>query len=473
MRDGVAMASRDWLVTALADYALMPLDDLADEVVAESRRRLVDSLGVAMGALNEPGSVAVRRYASSSATLDGSRIWGSEIKTTPELAALTNGTAVRYLDYNDAYFSVDSTHPSDMIAGLIAVAEAAGSTGRDLVEAIALGYEVAVATADGFGARARGWDHVNGTALGACCAAGRLMRLSREQLADAIGITVVSHVAMGQTRDGDLSMWKGIAAPDAVHHAVYACRMAEAGVHGPHQPFAGRRGFINVVLGGEMVSRAAFGRVEAKELPNRILDTHIKAWPVGIVAQAAADAALLIHERLPAQDEITSVEIDVFELAVEVMGSPEKWRPRTRETADHSMPFIVATALRDGRVDVASFADDKVRSETMHQFLGDRVRMAADAELTKGYPDGFPTRVTVQTRSGRTFVEEVSHPRGHARNQLSDSGLDEKFLAQATAPLGDEAATELLTALRAIDETHGVGKIGELVVADGILARHG
>ena len=294
---------RDWLVTALADYALMPMDGVDARVLDEASRRLVDSVGVAVGAFDAVGPMAVRAAARATPVPDGSPVWGSSIRTSLEMAVLANCAAVRYLDYNDAYFgSASGTHPSDMIAGLVSVAELYGSSGRALLESIAIGYEVAVSSSDALGARDRGWDHVNFTALGACCAAGRLMGLSDEKLANALSITVVSHAAMGQTREGDLSMWKGLAAPDAVRHAVYACRLAEAGVEGPDEPFEGVEGFLNLVRGGKYADRDALAAIERRELPTRILETHIKAWPMGIVSQSGVDAALRIHARLRSDD---------------------------------------------------------------------------------------------------------------------------------------------------------------------------
>jgi 2-methylcitrate dehydratase len=457
----------DWLVTTLVDYVRAPMDRIDESVLAEARRRLIDSIGVAVAAFDASGPIAVREAAAATPVPDGSRVWGSTTRTSLEMAVLANCAAVRYLDYNDAYFGEASgTHPSDMIPGLLAVAELYRSSGRALLEAIALGYEVAVSSADGLGAREFGWDHVNFTAIGACCAAGRLMGLSRESLADALSITVVSHAAMGQTREGDLSMWKGLAAPDAVRHAVYACRLAEAGVQGPHEPFEGKEGFVKLIRGGEYADRDAFSAIKRGDPPVRILDTHVKAWPMGIVSQSGVDAALRIHARLADPNEIEDVEIATFKAAIDRNASTEKWRPTTRETADHSLPYGVSMALLEGRVDAASFALERVRDQSMHQFMAQRVRLVEDPRLTSGYPEGFPTRVTVQTRSGEKLVEEVTHYRGHARNPLDDSDLDSKFTGLVRDVLGTAPTSALLAELRGIGDSPTVDHIGEMLVKE-------
>lgn len=459
----------DWLLSALADYAVRPQPDLSDRVLDESVNRLIDSVGVAVAAFDADGPTAVRAAAAASLVPGGSKVWGSSIETTLEMAAMANCSAVRYLDYNDAYFGVASgTHPSDIIAALVAVGESCGSTGRELLEAIAVGYEVAMCAADGLGARDRGWDHVNFTALGACCGAARLMRLSAETTAHALSIAVVSHAAMGQTREGALSMWKGLAAPDAVRHAVYACRLAQAGVRAPDEPFVGEEGFIALVNGGKMSDDSAFDRIVDGDAPTRLLETHIKAWPMGIVSQSGVDAALRVRAQILEDgpfvaDDIAAIEIEAFKAAIERNGSPEKFRPMTRETADHSLPYGAAMALIDGRLDATSFALDKVQDPSMHAFLADRVNLAEDPELTARYPEAFPTRVTVHLRSGRAHTAEVEHYRGHALNPLDAEGVDDKFRGLVAPVLGPERTDDLLAALRVITEARTLGHISQML----------
>jgi 2-methylcitrate dehydratase len=454
------MAVHDWVTSTFAAYALRPLDDARPEVVSEAKRRIVDSVGVAVGALGAPGPTAVRRYVQLSSPVGRSAVWGSAERSALEPAILANCAAVRYLDYNDAYFGEASgSHPSDMIPALIAVAEECRASGRALVESILIGYEVAVVAADGLGARRNGWDHVNLTMIGACAAAGRLMGLSHLQLCHALGIAVVSHMATGESRQGQLSMWKGLAAADAVRHAVYSCALAEAGVEGPQHPFLGDRGYVRLALGGVLADAEAVGGLQAMAPPERILQTHIKAWPIGVVSQSGVDAALRVSSSIEFAD-IERVEIETFKAAIDRNGSAEKFRPTTRETADHSLPFGVATALRDRRVDSASFDDENVRSPAMHRFLAERVHLHEDPALTAGYPDGFPTRISVHTRGGAAFVEEVTYPRGHAKNPLSDDELIAKYDTLTSAALGPESARELRRLIMAMDTAGDVGAIG-------------
>lgn len=454
----------DWLAHALARYSTCewgPLDPMTER---EARRRVIDTLAVGIAALDEEGPVAARRYAAQVETVAGARIWGSALRTSVETAALVNGVAMRNLDFSDSYFGIDSTHPSDLIPGALAIAEVNGVSGRKVLEAIAIGYEVSVTIADAFGLRRHGWDHVNVTAIGACCAFGRLLRLTADQLEQALAITVVPHATMLQTCFGALTMWKGYGAPDAMRQAAYACLLAQAGVEGAPEPFVGERGFFHLMLDGRLGDRDALRPLEQLRPPKRILDTHIKAWPVGYVGQSAAEAALRLHEHVRSLDDVAAVEIDAFFVAIDLMGSADKWYPATRETADHSIPFTVATALRDGRIDPSSFHDDRVQDAVMHRFLQERVRLREDLAYTEAYPSAFPSRVTVRLHSGVAYTEEVTHPTGHAARPLSDEALQEKFMSLAEGVIGRGRAGTLLDILESLDELDTVDEVSELLV---------
>ncbi|HVR33087.1 MAG TPA: MmgE/PrpD family protein [Acidimicrobiia bacterium] len=460
----MSFAGHDWVTSTLATYALRPMADVSDEATAEAIRRVIDSVAVGVAALPEPGPAAVRKYAETTGEAGDSFLWGSGATTGLEAAILANCAAVRYLDFNDAYFGdASGTHPSDMIPALMLVADRYEANGRVLLDAILVGYEIAIRAADGLGARRRGWDHVNMTALGACAAAGRLMRLDPERLGHALAIAVVSHAAMGETREGHLSMWKGLAAADAVRHAVYACRLAESGVEGPAHPFLGDRGFLKLLLAGQFVDEGALRQLADSPAPLRILDTHIKAWPIGIVSQSGVDAALDISRSISGLEDIDAVVIETYRAAIDRNGSPEKWRPMTRETADHSLPYGVATALRDGRVDSASFDEQQVRSEAMHRFLAERVTLVEDPDLTAGYPEAFPTRVRVRTREGRELVSEVSYPRGHAKNPLSEGDLAAKYDSLVAGALSPDDARSLYARIVNLADEPDVLPINELL----------
>jgi 2-methylcitrate dehydratase len=420
----------DRITRLLAGYAgNVVADDLPEETVHEVKRRILDSIGVAISGLDGDAPTAARAYAAELPYGNGATIWCSALRANPEVSGFANGVAVRYLDFNDTYLSKEPLHPSDVIAPLIALAEWRGRPPNDLMAAIATAYEVSVTLCDAASLRTHGWDHVNYIGIGVACAAGQLLRLPIEKIEHAISITTAPHAAMRETRAGELSMWKGAAAANAARNAVFATLLAEKGMTGPAHPFEGEMAFVRQLLGGEGFDEEALSRLEANAPPRRILDTHIKYWPVEYHAQSAVDATLQFPEGfLHDADRIKSIEIDTFDAAYQIIAKdPEKWDPRTRETADHSLQYIVVAALLDGEVTSGTFEPDRFRDPRTLDILKERVTVREDPELSAGYPEGIPNRITVTTTGGDREVREVRHPRGHARNPMTDEEVVAKY----------------------------------------------
>ena len=435
----------DSISRLLAGYAVDSPAEMDEQVRHETKRRVLDTLGVAIGALQQPGPRAARRYAYRTPQAEGSLVWGTPFRSTAEAATLANGVATRYFDFNDTYLGLEPLHPSDMIAGLIAVGEQTGASGTDLLTAIAVAYEVGVTLCDTFSVRKHGWDHPVITAIGACCGLSRLMGFTTTQAEDALAITVVPHAPMRQTRAGELSMWKGYAAADAVRHAVYACQLAADGVQGPFAPFEGEMGMVRQLLGGEIPNPAAMAPLERLAPTTRIAGTYIKAWPVEYHAQSAVDAALALRKEIGDPRLIRRVRISTFKASYEIIGKdPEKWQPRTRETADHSLPYITVAALLDGRVNLDTFRPERITAPDVRQLLGERTTLDEADDLTAGYPDGIPNRIEVETEDGRVLTKEVRFPPGHAHNPLSDELVMEKYSGMAVPVLGDAGAAILV-----------------------------
>lgn len=430
----------------LADYALaVKPEDVSSEVAHEVERRLLDSLGVSYAAFDQDLPVAARAYAQRFPMERGSTIWGTDLRTTPEIAAFVNGAMTRYLDFNDTYLSLEPLHPSDMLPALLALAEWNGSSPSEFLTASAVAYEVSVTLCDAASLRTHGWDHVNYIGIGTALGAARLLGLDRAATEHALSIAAVPHASMRQTRAGELSMWKGAAAANSARNGTFAALVASAGVSGPFAPFTGEMGFFRQMFAGGSFDDAVLGGLREKRPPTRILDTYIKYWPVEYHAQSAVDAALQLHAEMPSGAELDRVEIDTFKASYEIIAKdPEKWRPKTRETADHSLPYITVAALMDGHVDLGTFAEERFTDAATVAFLAEKVELRDDDELSAGYPDGIPNRITVWLKDGSRLSREVRYPRGHARNPMSDDEVKEKFLANAEPRLGEERARALV-----------------------------
>ncbi len=432
----------DRVTKILAEYTTsIEYSKIPAEVVHEVKRRVIDSIAVALAAYTaEPVSIA-RRTLSQFTTALGARALGTRYRLTPDWATFINGLMIRYHDYNDTYLSKEPLHPSDLIAAAVAVGEYANASGVDLITAIAIGYEASVTLCDGGSLRRRGWDHVNFLGVGSVLAASRLLNLSSEKTQHALAIYAVPHGAMRQTRVGELSMWKGAAAANSSRNAVFATLLAQNGFTGPHKPFEGEMGFFRQMLQGDF-DFSTLGSMGERNPPRRILDTYIKPYPVEYHAQAAVEAALRLRERVRIE-EIEKIVIDTYEAAYTIIGpkDPEKWDPHTRETADHSLMWITAAALVWGPIEIEHYND--VRNPHVMSLVK-KIEVNLNREFDAMYPRAFPTEITVITKSGAKYSERVDYPKGHPKNPMSDRELEVKYEKLTKSVLPQEVQREAL-----------------------------
>jgi 2-methylcitrate dehydratase len=429
------------LAERLSAYAAgLRFEDLTPEAVHEVKRRLIDSLGCAMGAWHsEPATIARRLALTAQSTLPATVI-GTAHQSSPELSAFANGVLFRYLDYNDTYLSLEPAHPSDNLAAVLAVAEPQKSHGRDIITAAVLAYEIQCRLCDAASIRARGWDHVTYGSFSTSLAAGKLLGLSAEQLTHAQGLAGVPNNAMRQTRVGMLSHWKGCAFANASRNGVFAALLASYGMTGASEVFEGEMGFWKQVSGAFTLETLG-GNGE----PFMINRTYIKFFPAEYHSQSAIDAALTLRPQLKGgADAIEHITIETFNAAVEIIGGePEKWRPTTRETADHSLPYCVAVALREGKVMLDSFDDVHLADEDL-MALVQKIKVKGDAELNARYPEGIPNRLTITMADGSVHQHEVTFPRGHHHNPMTDAEVESKFRSMAEPLLSQVAISEIL-----------------------------
>ena len=443
----------------LAEYTRsLCYDHLAPAVIHEVKRRLLDSLGCAFGAWSAPPCRIARRLVQSVKVPRGATVWGTNHQTTPDLAAFANGALVRYLDFNDTYLAKEPAHPSDNIAAVLAVGEASHASGKRVIQAIALAYEVQCRLCDAAALRPRGWDHVTYGPFSSALAAAKVLKLTEAQALQAVNLAGVANVALRQTRVGDLSMWKACAFSNAARNGVFAAMLAQQGMTGPSPIFEGEKGFMKLVSGS--FDLPAFGGENLgprQTVPFKILDTYIKHYPVEYHAQTAVEAALALREEVlqsegsQAVTEITEVEIGSYDVAIEIIGrDPEKWHPQTRETADHSFPYCVAVALLDGDVTLRSFDQKRLADPGLHAFM-QKVRVIQQPEFIGRYPQAMSTRVTVRTKAGKDYVKQVDYPLGHPRNPMSDREVEDKFLQLAAGRLGRARAGKIIDLVWKLD----------------------
>jgi 2-methylcitrate dehydratase len=481
------LTTPDEVAALIADFTVQAPAALDARATRAAKAVLIDSLAVAMGALTHPAAQAARRHAYRFATQDGCVIWGSGKRATPELAALTNGVLLRCYDYNDFFVGQrNSGHPSDMVAGVIAAAEWADADGAALLSALALGYEVVAAAFDAFSTAPGGWDYTNLVAFGGTCAIARVLGLDAGQTREALAMTVVPHLASDEIESGDLNargdltMWKRFNGSDAVRNALQACLLAQVGVEGAVRPFVGRQGFIQKLANkSEEAIPVLKDRLAPKRPLTRIAETNMKRWPVGSLAQSAIQAALAARAKVSDLGRIRQVRVfaeeGAYDHLVKIRTAP--YAPISRETADHSLPYIVAAAVLDGTVRTDSFAPSRVLEPARQAFVANKVKAAPEAALGtiaggkhKRHAAGYLGRVEIELADGTVVHGEAKPFPGHPNNPFTDDDLAGK-LAENVAPFaGPEQTARLarhldaigtrpvrdLTALLALVETSGV-----------------
>ncbi len=444
------------LVQKLAEWARQAhFEALGAKTVQEVNRRVLDSIGTALGAWRSRPAKVTRSVAQAVAIENGASLLGSRHRTTPDLAAFSNGALVRYLDFNDTYLSKEPAHPSDNIPAAWAVGQVRGASGKDIVTAIALGYELQCRLCDAASLRKHGWDHVVYGAFSTALLASKLYGLSVEQTVHALGLAGVCNFATRQTRTGQISDWKACAFSNAARNGVFAAYLARQGLTGPHEIFEGPKGLFQMVTGPFELEWA---RGPDDWMINK---TYIKFWPAEYHSQSAIDAALQLRPQVGDISRIESVRIESFEAAVSIIGSePEKWRPTSRETADHSMGYCVAMALRDGDVTRESFSDENIRDPQVYALL-DKIEIVETDECNAGYPDGIPNKLIIKTTDGKTVEKKVTYPRGHAGNPMTDDEVIRKFKSLAGGVVSDATADRIVNRALSFHELDDVAEVLE------------
>lgn len=380
----------------------------------ELKKRIVDSIFVSYGARNSDAvKISKESLLPSSGPLN-SRIYFENTTASVDIATYLNGCMTRYLDFNDTYLSKEALHPSDNIPPVLSFAYAMDLGGEDVLRGVAASYQVTGAFADAFSIRDRGWDHVTYISISSASGLGTLLSLSKEKFVNALSLAINNNISLRQTRAGELSMWKGCTAANASRNSVFAVLLASKGFTGPSPIFEGEMGFFNQIT----------GKINPDFRENRIVKTMIKRFPVEYHAMSAVEAALQIREEI-GREEIREVEVETFSVAHKIIvKDPEKLRPRTKETADHSMPYIIAFTLLHGEPRMNSF-ERKYLEDPRILTLIDRMKFTINEEYDSLYPEYLPVKIRVRTSSGKV-EKEVLVPKGHFRNPFTWDDLENK-----------------------------------------------
>ncbi len=418
------------LAQRLAAYAhALRFEDLGAGTVERVKTHLIDGLGCAVAALEEEAVRQCRAVALASPGPVG--VFGSGRRASVEAATFANTAALRFLDFNDTFVGKVAVHPSDSIPACLAVAQAVGASPRALITAIALAYEVNCRLAAAFDIARRGWDPTVFALPAVALAAGTLMRLPPARLAHAVAIALNDHIPMAQTRVGVLSDWKGISVAEANRNAVFAALLARAGISGPAPIFEGSSGFAQQVGGPAEVDVNQFG---GRGGDFALQQCSLKPYPAVIYSQTAIVAGIALAEAVRDLARISAIEIATSRRGLQRAGSePEKWAPQTRETADHSLPYLTARAMLDRDITAASFTQAKITEPAVLAFMR-KITVVEDPAITArvgGAGGAVPTRVTATLTSGERVTREVDFAPGFAGRPMTPDEVTRKFRGNA------------------------------------------
>jgi 2-methylcitrate dehydratase len=408
--------------------------DVPDPVIEHVTGVLVDTLACALAARDCPGALAAAAIADLPRGAGGTVI-GSSAVVTLDMAAFWNTSMIRYLDYNDTF---TGGHPSDILGALIAVAGARRLPGRSLLSAIAVSYEVF----HRISLRHRSYRKDHGAlvdylsidqgfavAIGTAAGLAHMLGYDRHQTRTAVSLAATNGLPLRASRSGELSHYKGVATAVSTRQAVFACQLAEHGLTGPSDPFEGRHGFIEIMEGkaGPM-KLEPFGEWA-------VLRSGLKYFPATANCQIGIWAALKLREGLEIA-QLRGVVLHTSRFLRHESGSePAKWAPTTRETADHSLPYVVALALLDGGVTLASYTDAMLSSPKARALM-QKITVVVDEKIESEWPGTIQIRATATLADGSTREVHARDPKGTWRNPMKREDIGVKFHHLVTPVLG-------------------------------------
>jgi 2-methylcitrate dehydratase len=438
--------------------------DIAPEAVYQAKRFLLDSLGCALGGYQQTDVTMALDVLSEIAGRGLATVFGSGRRFDPVSASLANALMIRCMDYNDIYWKQDPSHPSDIFPAALACCERARSGGKELIVGIVLGHEFEMRLCEAAfpGIRERGWHHATLTAFVSPIVAGRALHLSWEQIQHAIGISASRHCTLGAVTAGKLTMMKNTVDPLATQSGVLAALLAEKGYTGPEHVIDGKEGLTQVFKPMWKLDLLTDRLGESW----RITQCGMKAFPTEALTHTPISAVLdLIKSNDLHPDQVTKIQIRSLARAADILSDPSKYDPRSKETADHSLPYVIAAALVDRQVTPTQFTMEKIMDPAIRAQL-QKVEVIADPEIERVFPALQRVIVHIDTRDERSFNKQLDYPKGDPRNPLTDQEVEEKFSALAEGVLTDRAQKRVKDAIWNLERVGSVSELMSLMESD-------
>ena len=432
--------------------------DLSEDAIRELKIRLIDSIAVAIAAQEgEPVKMIKEQLDDFGGNPLTSLIGGG--KTSPDRAALYNSALVRYLDYNDSYLAKNETcHPSDNIGSVLAAAEYADKSGKELLTALAIAYQVQCRLSDVAPVRDKGFDHTVQGAYGAAAGAAYALGLDAKKTANAIAIAATAYNALRVTRTGNLSHWKGLAYPSTGWTSTHSAFLAKRGITGPEEVFEGNKGFKESIAGDFEIDWE-------KEDLERVTKTIIKKFNAEIHSQATLEGLqeLKIEHQFNPED-IESIVLNTFDVAYNIIGGGEeggKKNIRTKEEADHSLPYMMAAVLLDGNVLPEQYYPERIKRKDIQDLL-QKVQVNEKKEYSDRFPNEMVNDVTIKFKDGSELKVEKTDYEGFHSRPASWEFITEKFHNLTAEFIDENLRNEIIESIKNIENIQ-VSELMELL----------
>ncbi len=421
----------------IAEFAVnLKYEDLPDNVINEVKRFLYDSIGCAYGGYHTKDVNILREIYKEMGGKKEASLIGFGDKMPAVNATLVNSLMIRALDFNDIYWKEDPSHPSDLIPAALAVGEMVDASMKDVIVAIVLAYEFEQRLCEFAvpGVRERKWHHATLTQFVSPIVAGKLLGLDVDRMVTASGMNGSQTPTIGCPTAGHVTRMKNTVDPMAVQSGVFAALMAQKGFSGTEQVFEGKEGLMDV-FGPEWAIEKLTGGL-GKDY--KILRCSMKAFPTEALTHTHITATLkAVKNNNITYDQIEQVTITTIARACDILFDPQKYRPKSRETADHSLPYCIAVALVDHQITPRSFSEEKLKDKRIWEVI-DKIKGSASEEFEKMFPAKQPSRVVVKTKDGREFSEYLEYPKGDPREPMTSEDLEVKFNSLSDGLLSSE-----------------------------------
>ena len=461
----------------IAEFAVsLKFADLPDEVVNEVKRYMYDSIGCAYGGYHTKDLNIIRDIYIDIGGKDDATVLGFGDKLPAVNATLINSLMVRALDFNDIYWKDDPSHPSDIIPAAWAVGELVNANMKDVIVAIVLAYEFEqrLCLFAKPGVRERKWHHATLTQFVSPIVAGKLLGLTVDEMVHAIGISGCHNHTIGCPTAGKLTMMKNTVDPMAVQSGVFAALMAQKGFSGTEKVFEGKEGFMDAFIGWnakdeslkptDMEGRDGVSSwswdidalVGGLGDSYKIMECGMKAFPTEALTHTHLSCVLnaMIGNNLEYSD-VKEVKVTCFAQAYDILFDPTKYRPESRETADHSLPYCMAVAMVDKKITTDSFSDEKLNDPRIYEVI-DKIIGEPSQEFEKMFPAKQPSRVVLTTNDGRMFEEYLEYPKGDPREPMTMDDLENKFNSLAGDKFDASAKKQLKETIFNCEEMNAV-----------------